>query len=179
MCSWAREMPARPKCVAFSNCVHWSNKRSDLQPVLAMTLERAGPGSSCLCVSVCCPALPKGPATPGATPGTHPRHGRGCSDFSFNTGCQHLALRLLWAPGSVCSNVEIRDSSAKHWGIRQDGCGVTGASRGAPGRREQLHPCRDFSGMWAPAGGLVALCELVHAVVLWILLCKSAGLELG
>lgn len=41
--------------------------------------------------------------------------------------------------------------------------------------RTLLHPCRVFS--WTR--GLVALHELVHAVGLWMLLCRSAILGLG
>lgn len=80
MCSWAREMPARPKCVAFSNCVHWSNKRSDLQPVLAMTLERAGPGSSA-CVSVCA-AQPFPKDLPPQEPPQEHTHGMAGADLT-------------------------------------------------------------------------------------------------
>lgn len=124
--------------------------------------------TSCLCISVCCPALPKGPVTPEPSQGhTHVTAGAALTPNSTLAAsacpCGRLGL-LAVSVLADCREVEVRGNSEKHWGIGQDRCGLTGASRGAAGRREQLHPCRVFSGMWALAGGWL-LC--VNWFMMW------------
>lgn len=106
-----------------------------------------------------CAAQPFPKDLPPREPSQEHTHGTAGTALTSNSklaaitwpcGCLGLLAASVLAD---CREAEVRGSSAKHWGIRQDGCGLTGASQGAPGRREQLHPCRDFSGMWALVGG--------------------------
>lgn len=59
-------------------------------------------------------------------------------------GCSGLLEGSVLAD---CREAEVSCGSAKHQGIRQDGCNLAGASLGAPGRRGQLVQCSILAGI--------------------------------
>ena len=152
MCSWASGMPVCPKRVGFSNCVHWSNKRSDLCLARPRPWSVVALGASCPCFSVRCPALPQRTCRPRSRRRSTPALTAGVYLTSNSIPAASIQCRgcLGLLVGSVladCREAEVGCGSAKHQGIRQDGCGLAGASLGAPGRRGQLVQCSILAGI--------------------------------
>lgn len=142
MCSWAQGMPAHPKCVVFSNCVHWSNKRSDLRLAWPQPWSLPAPGASRPCVGYClalpqrtCQAGSRRRSTPALAAGAYLPPNSMPAASTQPHGCFRLPVGSALAD---CREAEVGCGSGKHQGIRQDGCGPAGASLGAPGRRQQL-----------------------------------------
>lgn len=117
MCSWACRMPAHPKCVIFSNRVHWSNKGSDLHLARPRPRSVPAPRASRLCICLRFPALPQRTCQPRSRP---------CSTSAVTW----LPIQfLLQAPGPMGA-LGSRQTAGKQsltvaqQSIRQDGCSL-------------------------------------------------------